>query len=514
VVENENVMTSIRADRVRQQRVARAREVFRSHPDYPAVHVKIHEDFAALKEKCPASIPRLADARFWVELAKLNVQAEGYLTLVDDSAYQDAFALVLEDMARKAWFEFSGLSWDMASRSDLSQFREAVAYWTAEGYRRLAPVAGSGKTATVKNSDENTAPVGGGAEQHERNGEVLAQGKQAPPVSIVVSPEPPPGIVQGSIESSALSASGVAEFQEKRWADSEKIRLALEAADRDEKRHSDLVKPEFWERRQAEFEKYSANYGDLAAFWRASQGWILWRGEPPEANEVPEECRQVFNALARKALEGAPRLAALDGEPWQVWVEFMHYRHWPFVVTTIVPGRVQRVWDSAVKDGRTGWTFRDEVKYAKDEPDKWHYGLLLKHVFKASALFCLDLSARTGENSGASAGHEATGPTNDSEDASSAAASLTTERKIDIVPAGNTHVDLLEQIVARKNITIEAWGNDNKIGRTSLFDWKARRLAGTPLKSKVSEEMSAAIENAIERDAKALGLITEIRDSD
>lgn len=188
--------------------------------------------------------------------------------------------------------------------------------------------------------------------------------------------------------------SGLAEFEDQRQAELEKTGLALGAIERGENIPTGLADPEFWERRQAEFEKYSSTYADLAVEWRAFQGWsfLMW-GEKPVAMEAPKEWQRTFNALARKSLEGVPPLAALNVEPWHAWLEFMHFRRWPFEINTYIPGSVQRQWNSAVKDGITRFNFGDEVKYGRDEPDQWQFGLLLKRVFQASALFCLELSA-------------------------------------------------------------------------------------------------------------------------
>ncbi len=82
------------------------------------------------------------------------------------------------------------------------------------------------------------------------------------------------------------------------------------------------------------------------------------------------------------------------------------------------------------------------------------------------------------------------------------------ERKIDPSLVKNRHVDLLEKIVAGKNIRIETWARDKKLSRTVLFDWKSAREAGKSLKGKVSDPKSAEIERAIEDDANALGLVT------
>jgi hypothetical protein len=61
----------------------------------------------------------------------------------------------------------------------------------------------------------------------------------------------------------------------------------------------------------------------------------------------------------------------------------------------------------------------------------------------------------------------------------------------------HSHVDLLLSVVAEKGITVETWAKDNKIGRSTVFDWKAARLAGLPLRGRVSPEKCAAIEEAI-----------------
>ena len=47
-------------------------------------------------------------------------------------------------------------------------------------------------------------------------------------------------------------------------------------------------------------------------------------------------------------------------------------------------------------------------------------------------------------------------------------------------------VELLDRIVYEQGTTLEKWAHFHKIGRTTLLDWKALRLAGKPLKGKVS----------------------------
>jgi len=70
------------------------------------------------------------------------------------------------------------------------------------------------------------------------------------------------------------------------------------------------------------------------------------------------------------------------------------------------------------------------------------------------------------------------------------------------------YVPLLLKILEKKTISSETWARDHKLGRSTVFDWKAARLAGGSLKGKVSDPKIAEIERAIKADAKALGLST------
>jgi hypothetical protein len=77
----------------------------------------------------------------------------------------------------------------------------------------------------------------------------------------------------------------------------------------------------------------------------------------------------------------------------------------------------------------------------------------------------------------------------------------------------NEHVALLDIILAKRPTTLAKWASAHKLGRTTVFDWKAAQVSGKPLKGKVSDSKIAAIEKAIDDDAKALGLVTRT-DSD
>jgi hypothetical protein len=78
---------------------------------------------------------------------------------------------------------------------------------------------------------------------------------------------------------------------------------------------------------------------------------------------------------------------------------------------------------------------------------------------------------------------------------------------------GSAIVALLDRIVEKRNIIIEGWAQSHGFKRTTVFDWKALRLAGRPLKGKVSNNKGTEIEKAIEKDLAELGL-TPRTDSD
>ena len=66
-------------------------------------------------------------------------------------------------------------------------------------------------------------------------------------------------------------------------------------------------------------------------------------------------------------------------------------------------------------------------------------------------------------------------------------------------------------ILDKMPTTLEKWAKEHRLGRTTVFDWKAARVAGRSLKGKVSDPKITAIENAIADDATGLGLPTRTR---
>lgn len=73
---------------------------------------------------------------------------------------------------------------------------------------------------------------------------------------------------------------------------------------------------------------------------------------------------------------------------------------------------------------------------------------------------------------------------------------------------GKAIADLLMRVVDKRIVSIEGWAQSHGFKRTTVFDWKALRLAGQPLKGKVSDNKGAEIERAIKKDAAELGLTT------
>ena len=125
-----------------------------------------------------------------------------------------------------------------------------------------------------------------------------------------------------------------------------------------------MASSEFWRDRQAEFEKYSKQYSDVKAHWKVkSRNWLLWCGSTVNGSDIPQECKDIFNAIARRATTELPRSGITsDTEPWQLWLDFMREHGWGFRVTGNV-ACTEREWDAGVKDGKSLYQVRREQKY-------------------------------------------------------------------------------------------------------------------------------------------------------
>jgi len=186
----------------------------------------------------------------------------------------------------------------------------------------------------------------------------------------------------------------------------------------------------FWNARQAEFEKYADRYGKLSARWRAPfRRWVPSWGSRSEGRTIPQECIEVLNAIARKALtELAESHPAREAEPWESWLDFMRERGWSFRVTGNT-ACTEKEWGAGVKDGKPLADVRREQKYtlgdegikvyrrtedgnlrrlsarelhgqSSENLSKYYHWLedgVIDRVFYSSATLCQDLAARATE---------------------------------------------------------------------------------------------------------------------
>jgi hypothetical protein len=187
----------------------------------------------------------------------------------------------------------------------------------------------------------------------------------------------------------------------------------------------------FWKERQAEFEKYQKQYSDLKAHWKAGYAkWLLWWGSTPDGIHIPQECKDVFNAIARKTATELPGSGvAGHAEPSCRWLDFMRASKWGFQVTGNVPC-TEWEWDAGVKEGKPLAEVRREQKYttgdewekvyrrtkggklrrlsarelegkSSEDLQKYYHWLengTIEHVFESSARLCEDLAARAFES--------------------------------------------------------------------------------------------------------------------
>lgn len=140
-------MIPIHSARLRAHRIASAFEKFKTHPRYSAVQVQLHENSLKLGKKFPSPLSRLSADSLECAKVMMHIHAEAYLTMVDDMAFQEAYIGVLDSFAKQAWEQFSGMPLEFATADDFRYFRQAIAHWKAEGYRRLSAAEAPAVTA-------------------------------------------------------------------------------------------------------------------------------------------------------------------------------------------------------------------------------------------------------------------------------------------------------------------------------------------------------------------------------
>ena len=132
-----------RAARLRQQALDRAIEILKVNPRFAAAQVRAYDRGAELaKNLSPQQPGYFIPARMDFVLKILNIQAEAYLSLVDDMKSQEAFMTLLEEFGHTAFANFTGFPLEAVVSirgNELEIIQQKVSHWVNEGYKRLIP---------------------------------------------------------------------------------------------------------------------------------------------------------------------------------------------------------------------------------------------------------------------------------------------------------------------------------------------------------------------------------------
>jgi hypothetical protein len=161
-----------------------------------------------------------------------------------------------------------------------------------------------------------------------------------------------------------------------------------------------IVRSQFWNDRQTEFERYIEQFAKLEADWNAThERWLLRWGLVQDCFNVPQECKNVFSAIARKAVTD-PELHSegntVNAEPWQLWLEYMRTRDWRFHAAGSPIACTEREWDDMVKGGKSLAQVRREQRYTTD--DEWKKVYRRTKSGKLRRLSATELKAKSSEN--------------------------------------------------------------------------------------------------------------------
>jgi hypothetical protein len=131
-----------RQARQRAQQVASAVSFFESHRDFPSVQVEIHDrtNELALSVTRDAQTPG-TDARMNHLVTLFDVMAAAYLRLVSSLEAQKAYAVILAQLMRQTWEQYTGHPFDLLppyNAERVAPIQARVRHWTNEGFRRIA----------------------------------------------------------------------------------------------------------------------------------------------------------------------------------------------------------------------------------------------------------------------------------------------------------------------------------------------------------------------------------------
>jgi hypothetical protein len=124
-----------------------ADNLFRRHPDYPSVQVELHDKSnTLLDDVILASNPARSVGRAAILIKFFDIYGAGYLRLVDDINFHEAYSHILDDAVRNTWALYAdkdgGLFSSLAftDQAFVNELRLRERYWKIEGFRRIEEI--------------------------------------------------------------------------------------------------------------------------------------------------------------------------------------------------------------------------------------------------------------------------------------------------------------------------------------------------------------------------------------
>jgi len=139
-----------RDEEERQKKLKEAAKLFKKHRAYPAARVQAAEEVEALRKNKPIDgLERFSEPLLEHVLEYTEIHARAYLVLVDNQEYLEAFAIILDDLERRSWFQLSGLPMGVIQphtlfaepkpeQLKLRRILDQTRHWITEAYRRIS----------------------------------------------------------------------------------------------------------------------------------------------------------------------------------------------------------------------------------------------------------------------------------------------------------------------------------------------------------------------------------------
>ena len=151
-----------KAERLRLARVQEAYALLEKNPAFPAVRVEMYDKEKALAESRTEEEEKIqSDARLRHFLKIIGIRGEGYTRLVSKMDEQKALEIMMEDLARWAWYQVSRIPLDILPalppgakgtphHTNANTIIRGTQHWVIEGLRRLAALQEKENTDTPK----------------------------------------------------------------------------------------------------------------------------------------------------------------------------------------------------------------------------------------------------------------------------------------------------------------------------------------------------------------------------